>query len=255
MLADEVADAAAQRESSDTDGAGVAKSGGEAVGIGCGRVLGGGDARLGPGHALFWIDNESSHVGEIEHDPSVGHPVARDAVTAATDDELCAAVARECDYPRDIVRIRDADDHRRPSVDAAVERTACRVVLGVVRPDHPTGNTVELWGRLRNHRRLPLPAKSGEVRSAVVEDLGPARALLLLRLRHLEREREPGAATEDVFEGRRHHATVTQVLDEARGFDDLDVGAAEDEALLTVVSWAHPDAKGAAWADVGLRER
>src|SRR5206468_5948579 len=190
-----------------------------------------------------------------EHDPSVGHPVARDAVTAATDGELRPAVPRECDHPRDIVRIRDADDGRRPSVDAAVERSACRVVLGVARADHPTGNTVELWDRLRNHRGLPLPAKSREVRSEVVEDLGPARALLLLRLRHLEREREPGAATEDVFECRRHHATITQVLDEARGFDDLDVGAAEDEAFLAVVSRAHPDAEGAAWADVGLRER
>jgi len=88
VLADEVADAAAQRDPADSDRARIAESGREPVRRGRRRVLARGQARLGPRGAVGGIDLERPQLGEIEHDPALGDAVSRAAVTAAADREL-----------------------------------------------------------------------------------------------------------------------------------------------------------------------
>src|SRR5258708_9349590 len=72
-----------------------------------------------------------------------------------------------------------------------------------------------------------------EVLREVVEDLGVAQPLLLFAHRHLEREREAGAP-EDLLEGRRHHPTVSDDLNDPLGLHHLAVCPAERDALMAV---------------------
>ena len=148
VLADEVADAAAQRDPADPDRAGVAEPGREAVGCRRGRVFAGGQPRLGPGGAAFGIDLQRPHVREVEHDPPVGDAVTGDAVAAAADGQLQPGLARQRDDASDVGRVRGPDDDRRPAVDPAVEDGAGLVVLGVVRRDHSSAKwSIELRDR------------------------------------------------------------------------------------------------------------
>jgi hypothetical protein len=147
VLADEVADAAGERDSPDTDRAGVAEPGGEAVGADGGRVIARGQSRLGPRGASLGVDVQRPHGGEVEHDPAVGGAVPGEAVAAAADCELEAGVARERDDARHVGGVCCADDGRRPAVEPAKEDGACLVVPGVIGRDHPT---VEVGAELRN---------------------------------------------------------------------------------------------------------
>ena len=78
----------------DPDRAGVAEPGRQAVGAGRGRVLPGGQARLGPRGAPVDVDVQRAHVREVEHDPPLGR-VAGAAVAAAADGELQPGLAGE----------------------------------------------------------------------------------------------------------------------------------------------------------------
>jgi hypothetical protein len=79
--ADQVADPAIQRQPADPHRGRVAQPGGQAVGAG-------GQPGLDPGGALFGIDVERFHVGEVEHDAAVGEAVAGEAVAAAAGRQL-----------------------------------------------------------------------------------------------------------------------------------------------------------------------
>ena len=65
-LADEVADAAAERDPGDPDGAGVAETDRQAVLPDRRRVLAGGQARLRPGGPPVDVDVERLHVGHVD---------------------------------------------------------------------------------------------------------------------------------------------------------------------------------------------
>ena len=156
VLADEEPDAPAQRDPTDPDRPGVAEPGREPVGSDRSRVLPCGQPRLGPRGASIRIDRQRPHVREVEHDPPVRDPVTRSAVTAAADGQLQPGLARDRDDTRDLVRVRQTNDDRGPSVDAAVEHGARLVVAGIVRFDHPAVQGAELRDRERRHHRPPI---------------------------------------------------------------------------------------------------
>ena len=83
----------------DPDRAGIAETDPEAVRVGRGAELAGGQSRLGPDGAPLDVDVERTQVGEVDHDPTVGHAVAEDAVAAAPDGELDAGLACQRDDP------------------------------------------------------------------------------------------------------------------------------------------------------------
>src|ERR1700687_5546978 len=69
-------------------------------------------------------------------------------MAAAADSEGDAALARDRDHARYVLRIRNADDGGRSAIEATVERGARLVVFGVVRSDHTAGQTGEVRDRL-----------------------------------------------------------------------------------------------------------
>ena len=98
-LADEIADAAAERDPADADRTGVAEPGRQAVLADGRRVLEGGQPALGPCRAAVDVDVEALHVGQVEDDPALAHAVTRRAVAAAPDGELRARVAGDARRP------------------------------------------------------------------------------------------------------------------------------------------------------------
>src|SRR5215218_6825084 len=90
VLADQVADPAAEGEPADPDRAGVAEPGRQAVRPGRGRVLPGGQARLRPGGALVGVDVQPPHPRQVQHDPALADAVAGQAVAATADGQLQA---------------------------------------------------------------------------------------------------------------------------------------------------------------------
>src|SRR5207237_2271611 len=106
--------------------------------------------------------------------------------------------------------------------------------------------------------RRPPPSwpHSGQGRAVtgeVLENLGPARALLLLGLGHLERDRQLRLALL-VLECRSDHTSVIDRLNDPFGFDDLAIRARERETFLAVVGRTHTDPECATRAHVGLGE-
>ena len=138
VLAHEPADAAAEREAGDADGAGVTERGRKPVGRGRERVLAGGQARLRPGRPSLDIDVEPLHVRDVEHDPAIDGAVAGDAVSATPDRERHPGLAGEDDGPRDVTGAGGLDDERRAAVVDRVVGEAGRVVLGGVGEDQLT---------------------------------------------------------------------------------------------------------------------
>src|SRR4029450_6495739 len=94
VLADEVADPAAERDPPDADRARVPQADAEPVRRGGVREFGRGETRLGPSGAFLDIDVDRLHLREVEDDP-VGRTMAGDAMTAAANSELQAALTRK----------------------------------------------------------------------------------------------------------------------------------------------------------------
>jgi hypothetical protein len=65
--------------------------------------------------------------------------VAGGAVTAASHRKRKTLVARKSNDLRDIICVRDTNDHRRTSVETSVDDRARGVVIRVFRTDHATG--------------------------------------------------------------------------------------------------------------------
>ena len=76
VLANEEPDAAAERDPADSDRAGVAEPGREAMARRRGRVLARGQTRLGPGRPALGIDLDRPQVAKVEHDPALGGAMA-----------------------------------------------------------------------------------------------------------------------------------------------------------------------------------
>jgi hypothetical protein len=102
------------------------------------RILARREAGLGPRGVPLDVDVETFHVGEVEHDPAVGHAVAGDAVAAAADGEFEPALASERHDSGDVVRVRDADDGGGTAIEAAVEDGARLLILRILGRDHPS---------------------------------------------------------------------------------------------------------------------
>ena len=98
VLADEVADAAAQGDPADPDRAGVAEPGRQAVGARRGRVLAARSARSRPRRCARRASISSAFMSERSSTmPALGDAVPGDAVAAAADGQLQPARARQRD--------------------------------------------------------------------------------------------------------------------------------------------------------------
>src|SRR5439155_18116941 len=181
-LAAEIADAAAEGDTADADGAGVAEADREAVRAEGGGELGRGESGLGPCDAVLDVDVQSLHRREIEDDPALGGAVTGGAVAAAAHRELEAATAREADDPPDVGRVRGSDDGGGAAIEAAVEQPARGVVLRIAGRD----DAKRLLGEERGDRVRALGA-------------GAAHA----------RETDGGAKTHR--RGRRYHDVVSDI--------------------------------------------
>ena len=137
VLADEIADAAAERDPADPDGTGVPEARRQAVGRGGRRVLHRGQSGLGPGRPTLDIDVERLHVAQIQHDAVVDDRVAGSAVAAAADREREAGVTRKRDHVGDVLGVGRPDDAHGPTIDPAGHDRPGLVVLVVVGRDHP----------------------------------------------------------------------------------------------------------------------
>jgi hypothetical protein len=89
VKAGEEADASTERETADTDDAGIAEAGGQTVLAGCGRVLGGGEPCLRPRSVSGGVDLDCLERGEIEDDAALRDAMAGQTVAAAADGQLC----------------------------------------------------------------------------------------------------------------------------------------------------------------------
>jgi hypothetical protein len=153
VLADQVADAAAQGEAADADRGGVAEPGRQPVGAHLGGVGPGGQAGLGPGGAPLGVEVEGGHGGQVQHDPAVGGAVAGEAVAAAADRQLQPAVAGQGDDLGDVAGGGGSHDGGGVLVEAAVEQLAGLVVGGVVGGDHlPVEDLAQVRDRVRGVR-------------------------------------------------------------------------------------------------------
>ena len=120
-LPHEKANAAAQGDATDADGAGVAEADDEPVlGERFGDLDGRG-SRLDPRGARVGVDIDFRHPTQVDHEPAISRAVAGDAVTAAAHGEFIPFIASLRDHVTYVCDIRDANDRRWPLVDATVE--------------------------------------------------------------------------------------------------------------------------------------
>ena len=108
VLADEEADAAAERDAADPDRAGVAEAGGQAVLAGRRRCTRPRSARSRPRRSGRSTSISSARMSrQVEDDAALGDAVARGAVAAAADRQLEAGARAPCAIDaRDVVRVR-----------------------------------------------------------------------------------------------------------------------------------------------------
>jgi hypothetical protein len=162
LLANEVADAAAEGQSSDPDRGRVAEADREPVLAGRLRHLPGGQAGGRGGDARVGVDLEAVEPCEVEHEAAFGRAVPGHAVPAAADGELEAGLARELDDGRDRCVVDRAHDRRGSPVHRRQEDAARSLVGRVVRADHLSGEfqakppQVERCVRSGAHGSLPF---------------------------------------------------------------------------------------------------
>ena len=164
VLADEEADAAAERDAGDADRARVAEPGGEAVGAGRGGVLAGGQARAGPGGARAGVDGELAQRAHVEHDAAVGGAVAGGAVAAAADGQLEPGLAGVRDDAGDVGRAGGAHDQGGAPVDGSHEDGPRLVVAGVIGRDDLAFDVADEVGS--GEHRPRVTGRAGRSRTA-----------------------------------------------------------------------------------------
>lgn len=135
VLADEPADAAAERQPRKTDTAGVAEWRREPVRTRRRGVLAGGQAGLGPRETPLGVDVQALHGAQIEDDPALAGAETGQAVRAAADRQLESRVASEDHRPRDVGGAGRLDDQRWTAIDRPVVDEARRVVRLVLGAD------------------------------------------------------------------------------------------------------------------------
>src|SRR5262245_9108860 len=147
VLADEVADASSESQTTDPDRPRIPEGRCQTMLRGDFRVVAGCDASAYPGRATFDVDFEQVQAAEIQDDPAFARTVPRDAVAPAPDREFDPALTCKRDDLRDVVRASRAYDHRGPAVDTSIENAACVVKAGVSR--HRDGS-LDARSKLRN---------------------------------------------------------------------------------------------------------
>ena len=137
ILADEVADAAAQGQPADADGAGVAEAGGEAVGAAA-FVYSPAVSPVSAQAVRCLVSMSSARMSARSRTmPPSADAMAGAAVAAAADGERQSGLACQRDHAGDIIRAGDADNDGRTAIEAAVEDGARLIIAGVFRRDDP----------------------------------------------------------------------------------------------------------------------
>ena len=93
-------------------------------------------ATLHPHPSGLRVDVHAIHPAEVDHQPALGHRVARKAVPAASDGDLQLVVASVSDGGGHVLRAGALDDRGRSLVDIGVPELACLVVSLIDRGDH-----------------------------------------------------------------------------------------------------------------------
>ena len=131
VLPGQPADAAAEGQAPEADGASVAERRREPVLVRGPRVLAGRRAALGGTDLAHRVDVDRAQGAEIDQHPAVARRVPGDAVAAAADGDLEVEIASRDDRARDVDGRLGADDHRGPPVVVGVVRAARLVVAGI----------------------------------------------------------------------------------------------------------------------------
>ena len=134
VLADQPADAAAERQTAETDRGHVGTRRRQPVVVGLGIVLAPGQTRLRPGDAPVGVDLEPLHGGQVDDQPAVDGAVAGRAVPAAAHRQRQIVGAGELDRRAHVVGVAGANDQRRVAIDRGVPDLAGLVVTGVAWP-------------------------------------------------------------------------------------------------------------------------
>jgi hypothetical protein len=91
---------------------------------------------LGPDRPGLWINHDSLHAGQVEHDGAVAHRVSCDAVTAPAHRDRKTMSTCELDRADYVSGIQRPDYGQRVSINHAVEHAARGVIAAVLGPDH-----------------------------------------------------------------------------------------------------------------------
>src|SRR5262245_450048 len=153
-LAHEKPDAAVERDAADADGARVAETDHEAVRLQRSRDLQRGRTGFDPRRARVHVDIDARQVAQVDDDSAFRGAVARDAMAAAANGKLIAALARHADDPPHVVDTGDTNDRGRPFVDSTIENRARLVVVRIAGRDDAAVDVRErLKGRWQRWQR------------------------------------------------------------------------------------------------------
>jgi hypothetical protein len=133
-----VADAAAQREASDTGGRDDAAGRRRSEPVGRMEEIAPGAAALGARDLRARIHAYASHPRQVDHDPAVVGAESRHAVGAAANRQIARVLPREVDGGHHIGRVGGPRDELRVAVDHPVVDLAGGRVVGIIARDHLT---------------------------------------------------------------------------------------------------------------------
>ena len=168
-LADEVSDAATERDAAEPDRAGVAEAGGQAMRGRRPRCTRPPSDPARPRPCGAWTSISIACMSRRSmHDAALGSRCGRRRCgRRCARRAACRSVARQRDHVRRLRHVRDPDDDRRPSIDATGHDGARCVIVGIVGRDDPTAKVgSELGDReLIGHRQIV--ASPGQARESL----------------------------------------------------------------------------------------
>ena len=138
VLAAQLAEAAAERQSADAGIAVDTHCRGKAKRLGRRVELAENEACFGAGGAPLRVDLNAFHAGQIDHQPALAHGAAGDVVAAAAHGDQQAVVASKVDGFDDVASSGTADDDRGLLVHHPVPDPARLVIAAVSRQDELT---------------------------------------------------------------------------------------------------------------------
>src|ERR1700752_1281413 len=131
ILAHQVSNPASQSKSTDSNRASIPETGGKSMRSSCRSIFAGRQSGFSPGCAVFLVDLQVSHIRKIQHNTAICHTMTNNAMTAAANGEFQSCFTRNCDHSGNIISVLDSNNYRRTSINAAIEHSACFIVIGI----------------------------------------------------------------------------------------------------------------------------